>query len=497
MSWKGLLLCLCLLIYQDQFAQSPFSFAVHFSGDREAVDSMQIYLYSNFISAAALPEKGYIKAGFKKNETQRLISQQLVPNARLSLYAPDLNSSDDVLNNLWVEPGDSITMLVNGQKDKWNISFSGRGASRYNLALKLDSLYHAMVNVTDGYNNNELHATSAWDKIHQITDLQLKLWKSYKRSLSSTAYQIGKADIIGNSKTQLLTIGSRAYSLSIGEEKVKWKKQLLKETDAQQQLSPEVIIRSQPFIRYLAARTKWQLLMEHNPLYIAWELKGTTHSFRFIDYYKKIKSTFQGTLREAMITYVCSQSLELITYFNGCGPQEYTYVLHDAMQSVSNPMYKEKLTFRWQHQGSGNPAFNFSFQDQNNNKVTLSDLRGNIVLVNVWSEGCTACASFKKEMDKSIYTLFKERSDFRVVAVSTQKNTTRWKKAINKYSHPDFINLQMNQEEETLFRNWYENAYVPFILLIDREGRIVSVTTRERTKLEELIRQELNASSKR
>lgn len=55
----------------------------------------------------------------------------------------------------------------------------------------------------------------------------------------------------------------------------------------------------------------------------------------------------------------------------------------------------------------GKMAPNFTLEDLNGNKVTLSDFRGKIVLLNFWAIYCTPCRKEKPSMEK-LYRKFRD-----------------------------------------------------------------------------------------
>lgn len=65
----------------------------------------------------------------------------------------------------------------------------------------------------------------------------------------------------------------------------------------------------------------------------------------------------------------------------------------------------------------GEPAPNFQLRDLNGHLITLSDLRGKVVLLNFWATWCGPCRVEMPAMEQ-LYRMF-QRKDFEILAVST------------------------------------------------------------------------------
>ena len=65
----------------------------------------------------------------------------------------------------------------------------------------------------------------------------------------------------------------------------------------------------------------------------------------------------------------------------------------------------------------GEPAPNFQLRDMNGRNVSLSDLRGKVVLLNFWATWCGPCRVEMPAMEQ-LYRSF-SRKDFEILAVST------------------------------------------------------------------------------
>jgi peroxiredoxin len=83
--------------------------------------------------------------------------------------------------------------------------------------------------------------------------------------------------------------------------------------------------------------------------------------------------------------------------------------------SIQNPVYDTVKAVT-----PGNPAPDFQLQDSNGNLVSLSALRGKVVLVNFWATWCPPCRAEMPSMEKLNKAMAGE--DFVMLAVNVEEN---------------------------------------------------------------------------
>lgn len=120
----------------------------------------------------------------------------------------------------------------------------------------------------------------------------------------------------------------------------------------------------------------------------------------------------------------------------------------------------------------GQPCPDFSFQDNKGKTVTLADLKGKFVYLDMWATWCGPC---KGEMP-SLLKLEEhfEGKDILFVSLSVDKNKDieLWKQTIEKMGLGG-IQLHLGENWEWLKNFMPASMSVPRFVLLDREGKII------------------------
>ncbi len=134
----------------------------------------------------------------------------------------------------------------------------------------------------------------------------------------------------------------------------------------------------------------------------------------------------------------------------------------------------------------GKPAPDFEEMKPDGTTMKLSDLRGQVVLLDFWASWCGPCRRENPNVVR-LYEKYKEQG-FTVMSVSLDKDKTRWLAAIEQdhLSWPNHVS-DLNQWSSKVAR-LYDVSGIPFTVLIDREGNIIQTNLRGEALEQELIR---------
>ncbi|MCF0073882.1 TlpA family protein disulfide reductase [Dyadobacter sp. CY261] len=128
---------------------------------------------------------------------------------------------------------------------------------------------------------------------------------------------------------------------------------------------------------------------------------------------------------------------------------------------------------RWEKIGPGKLAPDFSGTTPGGKKISLSELRGKVVYVDIWATWCGPCLE-EFPYSKKIETGFKDNDKIAFLYVSVDRDTLAWKKMVASGKVPPGIHIQDNAEPPGSIWNLYHVWGVPRYLLIDAAGRMVA-----------------------
>ncbi len=199
--------------------------------------------------------------------------------------------------------------------------------------------------------------------------------------------------------------------------------------------------------------------------------------------YTKIINDYSGPLRDKILAHSINRYYGVLT-----GPEFAT----QALDIVQDPESRELLTEISKAKTSGAPAYDFSFEDVNGSKVSLQDLRGKVVVLEAWFNGCTGCTSLAERMHPVIEH-FRDKKNVVFLSLNVDRDKKRFLEGVksgkygSKYSKYVYTNGKGWEHPMCLYYKW--TSY-PKMLIIDKEGRIITASTMDpvnEAKKKELI----------
>lgn len=143
-------------------------------------------------------------------------------------------------------------------------------------------------------------------------------------------------------------------------------------------------------------------------------------------------------------------------------------------KEVTNPVYLAEIdeAFEgWKHLKKGSPAPVFAYPDAKGQQVSLSDLKGKVVYVDVWATWCGPCKTEIPHLEKLQEQFHGKPVAF--VSVSIDKNADAWSKMI-KEKNMTGMQLLADQAGNSQICKDYKIRGIPRFLLIDPAGNIVN-----------------------
>jgi thiol-disulfide isomerase/thioredoxin len=121
------------------------------------------------------------------------------------------------------------------------------------------------------------------------------------------------------------------------------------------------------------------------------------------------------------------------------------------------------------------PAYDFNlslFDDSKKDSlITLSSLKGNVVLLNFWATWCGPCIAEIPEFNE-LYNKYKSEG-FEILGISISDNYKQLKKFSNKIDVQYKMLFGSSKDIDTIVQNYGGFYSVPVSYLINREGLVV------------------------
>jgi len=137
----------------------------------------------------------------------------------------------------------------------------------------------------------------------------------------------------------------------------------------------------------------------------------------------------------------------------------------------------EEKYFKLKNYDVGSKVSNFEFRNKKNELVSLNDLKGNLVYIDIWASWCKPCINEIKHSNKLQQKLNKY-DDIKFVNICIQTDSIKWRNIIKEKSF-DGIQLFCQSEELADFKKNYLIESLPRYIILDKTGRIIDFNAKK------------------
>lgn len=133
---------------------------------------------------------------------------------------------------------------------------------------------------------------------------------------------------------------------------------------------------------------------------------------------------------------------------------------------------------------TGVPAVSFSYPDVNGKNVALKDLKGKVVLVDLWATWCGPCLAQEPHWEK-LYEEYKDK-EVAFVGISIDKDKSKW---VTHVKEKNTKGIQLHSGVENVLSAAYKVDGIPRYILIDKAGNLIAADSPRPSdpKLKELL----------
>lgn len=117
---------------------------------------------------------------------------------------------------------------------------------------------------------------------------------------------------------------------------------------------------------------------------------------------------------------------------------------------------------------TGHPAPNFTFTGLDGKMISLSDYRGNVVLVNIWATWCPPCVDEMPSMERLYQELKGE--NFEILAVSIDSLGT---KVVAPFMKKYNLSFPALMDPDGTIKTLYQTTGVPESFIVNQEGILI------------------------
>ena len=382
------------------------------------------------------------------------------------------------LNPFIAEPGDQVNISADIRKGHGfvaKVDFSGKGSAKYNCMQALDEIKLSGITAL----NSREQITQACDS---LLNAKIKELNVYKGVISPAIYKIIRADFIGDLGRSLFDLSyyNKTRKTPINNPVFARKdfNNLYPKFIAEYPVSLTETLQSSQYIDFIYY---YQLLI------FAFDSNCDLPNINMQTFFDRMSHFRPRKIRDRLLWLILSSNRA----FQGVSTKEYLTYLNKSLEIIATANVRKEVysLYKTAHRMD---AYDFHLRKDSSNKVvSLSQLRGKVVLIDFSNEYyCTPCRLFADAFHKLVYPKFKNDPRFQMVDIVPMANDERTTSFMHYLKNEDIngsknrffltdstnITLFAGTKDAQTISTYYKQTAAPLLVLIDKNGKVISTT---------------------
>jgi thiol-disulfide isomerase/thioredoxin len=350
---------------------------------------------------------------------------------------------------VYLYPKDKLHLVFDAKHFESTLEFDGRGSERNNYLAKKSIVSAQLTEDLDAfYQADEAIYMKNIENVKNVHSASLETYdvESFFKTAEKKSMEYERLLFIQNYKS--------SFKFYLGVE-ISPSERFYKPIEAIN-LNNDKDYKTQPYFRYLV-NSVWSKRIEAAP-----DVDGMLEVFRGVSSQEMAISMLRGFYSKISSNKERAKDyLDLIKRITG----------HKPFIEAAEKQYKEVLASKGLIEGDASPEFNYETID--GEMVSLADLKGKYVYIDVWATWCAPCIKqvpYLKKLEERYQT---KSIVFVSISVDKEEVKATWKQMVIDKKLGG-LQLFADKSFDSAFMDAYAVNSIPRFILIDPEGKIVN-----------------------
>ena len=146
------------------------------------------------------------------------------------------------------------------------------------------------------------------------------------------------------------------------------------------------------------------------------------------------------------------------------------------MTLLASDRMKEKLTLRYKSAistTSGTASVDFNYENFDGGSISLKDLRGKLLYIDVWATWCGPCIKEMPALKELVKEYANKDIEFVSISIDSKNDYEKWRKMVPE-KNVGGLQLYDSEGLNSSFMKAFSVSLIPRFMMIDAEGKIIT-----------------------